>query len=89
MSHGCRVRCSRRGRQKRITLSWSKTRPWDLTWASSARMISAVVVLLLYRLVVRVFSWMVLVARLSASKDAEILALRHEVAVLRRMNPKA
>lgn len=34
-------------------------------------------------------SWMVLLARSSASKDAEILALRHEVAILRRGNPKA
>ena len=33
-------------------------------------------------------SWLALLARSSASKDAEILALRHEVAVLRRTNPK-
>ena len=32
---------------------------------------------------------MVLLARSSAPKDAEILALRHEVAILRRGNPKA
>ena len=29
-------------------------------------------------------SWLALLARSQASKDAEILALRHEVAVLRR-----
>lgn len=33
-------------------------------------------------------SWLTLLARGSASKDAEILALRHEVAVLSRTNPR-
>lgn len=32
----------------------------------------------------RIFGWLVLLARSSASKDAEILILRHEVVVLRR-----
>jgi putative transposase len=32
--------------------------------------------------------WMALLARSAASKDAELLMLRHEVAVLRRQNPK-
>ena len=47
-----------------------------------------VAVRLLYRILVQVLSWLALLARSSASKDIEILALRHEVAVLRRTNPK-
>jgi len=39
---------------------------------------------LLYLIVVRVFGWLVLLGRNQASKDAEIMALRHEVMVLRR-----
>jgi hypothetical protein len=42
---------------------------------------------LLYLILIRLLSWMVLLARSSASKDAELLVLRHEVAVLRRTNP--
>lgn len=39
---------------------------------------------LLYLLLCQVLRWPVLQARSSAAKDAELLVLRHEVAVLRR-----
>ena len=39
---------------------------------------------LLYLIMIRVFDWLLLLGRNQASKDAEIMVLRHEVAVLRR-----
>ncbi|WP_431926325.1 hypothetical protein [Nonomuraea jabiensis] len=37
----------------------------------------------LYMTLIRVFGWLVLLGRAQASKDVEIMVLRHEVAVLK------
>ncbi|MFC4062887.1 hypothetical protein ACFOWE_31740 [Planomonospora corallina] len=39
---------------------------------------------LLYRIMIRVFGWLVLLGRSEAAEDVKIMVLRHEVAVLRR-----
>ena len=43
---------------------------------------------LLYLIFVQLCGWLVLLGRSSASKNAELLVLRHEVAVLHRTNPR-
>src|SRR6187455_261161 len=51
-------------------------------------MIAEVSLRLLYLIFSRLLSWVTLLRRASSSKDIELLVLRHEVAVLRRTNPK-
>ena len=43
---------------------------------------------LLYLILLRLAGWLILLGRSSASRDAEILILRHEVAVLRGTQPR-
>jgi Integrase core domain len=42
----------------------------------------------MYLIFIRVAEWIALLARSAASKDAEILVLRQEIAVLRRNSPR-
>jgi len=51
-------------------------------------MIAAVSLRLLYLIFSQLLSWLTLIPRASSYKDVELLVLRHEVAVLRRTNPK-
>ena len=51
-------------------------------------MITDVSLRLLNLIFSRLLSWLTLLPRASSSKDIELLVLRHEVAVLRRTNPK-
>lgn len=51
-------------------------------------MILRMLYLMFVRLAGWLAGWLVLLARSAASKDAELLVLRHEVAVLRRQHPK-
>jgi len=42
----------------------------------------------IYLIFIRICGWLVLLSRSPASKNAELLVLRHEVAVLHRTNPR-
>ena len=43
---------------------------------------------LVYLIFIQLLGWLTLLSRASSAKDVEILTLRHEVAVLRRTNPR-
>jgi putative transposase len=43
---------------------------------------------LFYRIFIQLLGWLMLLGRTSLSKNIELLVLRHEVAILRRTNPR-
>jgi putative transposase len=51
-------------------------------------MITDVSLRLVYLIFDRLLDWLMLLSRTSSSKDIELLVLRHEVAILRRTNPR-
>ena len=51
-------------------------------------MILAVSLRLVYLIFDRFLDWLTLLSRTSSSQDIELLVLRHEVAILRRTNPR-
>jgi len=67
----------------------SRSRPGGVTCRNrQPGMIAAMALRLLYLIFSRLLDSLTLLSRASASKNIELLVLRHEVAVLRRTNPK-
>jgi hypothetical protein len=67
----------------------SRSRPGPSTCSDRQQCVIATVSLrLLYLIFSQLLSWLTLLPRAPSSKDIELLVLRHDVAVLRRTNPK-
>src|SRR5512141_3164 len=81
-------------RRNSASLSVRGSRTWHTLLTSGDRpspaggMIAAVSLRLLYLIFQQVLRLVLLLGRTPSTKDVELLVLRHEVAVLRRTNPR-
>ena len=83
------IRCAAVVHPRPDSLWGSRSQPELMTCGDRQPcMIAAVSLRLLYLILSRLLDSLALLGRASAAKDVELLVLRHEVAVLRRTNPK-
>ena len=84
-----RAHAEQRGLDVPDDLWGSRSRPGRVTCRDrQPGMIAAMALRLLYLILDQVLRRLMLLGRASSAKDVELLVLRHEVAVLRRTNPK-
>jgi putative transposase len=79
------------GAENHVTASdkgWAANRHATAGARGPTSIIDTMALRLAYLMLARVLSWLALLARSDVAKDVEILVLRHEVAVLRRHNPR-